>query len=227
MKRKSRSSPPATKRTDAEPGTPVPFTADIARGQRQRDFPGASPNSAQKASYFRKQLFQKPMVNTRTMVTNSFLSDPEQDASLLGPSELLHQTPPEQLLVNPDDLIEQAVNPRQRQPPQRERDPPDLQDVLTQQTEVLAGMMAELGERQQQPAQQGNAAEPPADPAFNWARLALPSETNFQVPGDRLVQWMATSLFVKVPTLAGRERPTRSENRPSSYKPLARPVRRG
>lgn len=137
------------------------------------------------------------------MATNSSLSDPERDDSQPGPSGKIHQTLPEQLLVNPDDLIHQAVNPRQRQL-QHERDPPDLQDVLTQQTEVLVGMMAELRARQQ-PAQQANAAEPPADPAFNWARLALPSETNFQVPGDRLVQRMASSLFAKVPTLAGRD----------------------
>lgn len=33
----------------------------------------------------------------------------------------------------------------------------------------------------------------------------LPAETNFQVPGDGQVQRMASSLFVRVPTLAGRD----------------------
>lgn len=47
--------------------------------------------------------------------------------------------------------------------------------------------------------------QPPVDLAFNWARLALPSEKNFQVPGDGLVQRMASSLFAKVHTLAGRD----------------------
>lgn len=51
----------------------------------------------------------------------------------------------------------------------------------------------------------GNPAEPPADPTFNWERLFLPPETNFQVPGDGLVQRMATSLFARVPTLLGRD----------------------
>lgn len=103
----------------------------------------------------------------------------------------------------PEGLIDQAVNPRQ--PRQRqERDPPDLQDVATQQTEILAWMMAELRARQPltQPA---NPAEPPEDPSFDWTRLALPSETNFQVPGTGLVQRMASSLFARVHTLAGRD----------------------
>lgn len=91
-----------------------------------------------------------------------------------------HATQPEQLIIDPNNLIEQAIHPRQRQQQQRERDPPDLQDVLTQQTEVLeevlAGIMVEL--RARQPAvQQANPAEPPVDPAFNWGRLDLPSET--------------------------------------------------
>lgn len=163
MKRKYNSSPPATKRTRAEPGTPGPSTADIARDQRQRDFPGASPASVQKAFSFRKQLFQVQMVNTRAMATNSsFLI-----LNVTTSSGMIHQTPPEKKpLVNPDDLIYQAVNPCQRQQPQRERDPPDLQYVLTQQTEVFAGIMAEF-RACQQPAQQLNTAEPPTDPAFN------------------------------------------------------------
>lgn len=33
----------------------------------------------------------------------------------------------------------------------------------------------------------------------------LPAETNFQVPGDGQVQRMASSLFARVPTLAGRD----------------------
>lgn len=76
--------------------------------------------------------------------------------------------------------------------------------MVTQQTEILAGMMADLRARQPA-AQSGNPAEPPEDPAFDWTRLALPSETNFQVPGTGLVQRMASSLFARVPTLAGRD----------------------
>lgn len=83
------------------------------------------------------------MVNTRGMATNSSLSEPEHNDSQPEPSGMDHATQPEQLIVDPNNLIEQAIHPRQRQQQQRERDPPDLQDVLTQQTEVLAGMMAE------------------------------------------------------------------------------------
>lgn len=130
------------------------------------------------------------------MATNSFISDPEHDDSHPVPSGMDHATPPEQRIVDHNNLIEQAVHPGHRQQQQRERDPPDLQDVLTQQTEVLAGMMAEL--RARHPAvQQANLAEPPADTAFNWGRFALQSDTKIQVPGDGLVQRMASSLFAK------------------------------
>lgn len=90
--------------------------------------------------------------------------------------------------------------PREREP--RER---DLHDVFTQQTEILAGMLAELRARQAVPVQPANVAEPPADPNFDWSRLVLPPETLFQVPGDGQVQRMASSLFARIPTLAGRD----------------------
>lgn len=64
--------------------------------------------------------------------------------------------------------------------------------------------MAELRARQPL-AQPANPAAPPEDPAFDWTRLALPSETNFLVPGTGLVQRMASSLFDRVPTLAGHD----------------------
>lgn len=67
-------------------------------------------------------------------------------------------------------------------------------------------MLVELRDRQALPAAPAvNQAEPPADLNFNWARLLLPAETNFQVPGDGQVQRMASSLFARVPTLAGRD----------------------
>lgn len=88
---------------------------------------------------------------------------------------------------------------------QGEHDPPHLHDVVTQQTEILAGMLAELRARQAQPVLPANNAEPPADPNFDWSRLVLPAETSFQVPGDGQVQRMASSLFARVPTLAGRD----------------------
>lgn len=82
--------------------------------------------------------------------------------------------------------------------------PPDLQDVLTQHTEVLAGMLAELRAREG-PAPVANAAEPPEDPDFDWSSLVMPPETSFQVPGNGQVQRIASSLLTRVPTLAGRD----------------------
>lgn len=112
-----------------------------------------------------------------------------------GPAPLpVHVTPQ-------DTIIELPRAPRQ----QPERDPPDLQDVLTQQTEVLAGMLAELRARQAVPAPVANAAEPPEDPDFDWSRLVLPPETSFQVPGNGKIQRMASTLLARVPTLAGRD----------------------
>lgn len=135
------------------------------------------------------------------MVTNFSISD--HDESQPGTSNIQHLTPPEQLIM-PEGFIDQAVNPRQPRQPHQERDPPDLQDLVTQQTEILAGTMADLRARQPA-AQSANPAEPPEDPAFDWTRLALPSESNFQIPGTGLVQRMASSLLARVPTLAGRD----------------------
>lgn len=138
---------------------------------------------------FHKQLFQ--------MVTN-YSSISDHDESQPGTSNIQHLTPPEQLIM-PEGLFDQAVNQRQPRQPHQERDQPD-HGVVTQQTEILAEMMAEL--RARQPAVQPvNPAEPSGDPAFDWTRLALPSETGFQVPGTGLVQRMASSLFARVPTV--------------------------
>lgn len=67
-------------------------------------------------------------------------------------------------------------------------------------------MLAEHRARQALPAAPVvNQAEPPADSNFDWCRLFLPAETNFQVPGDGQVQRMASSIFARVPTFAGRD----------------------
>lgn len=65
MKRRSRSTPRQTKRASTVPGTPGPFTADLARDQLQSNFPGASPESTKKTAALRKQLFGSHMVKTR------------------------------------------------------------------------------------------------------------------------------------------------------------------
>lgn len=195
MKRRSRSTPPPDKRTVAVPGTPGPFTADLARDRLQQDFPGASPTSTKKTASLRKQLFGAHMVRTRTGAPNM---DSYTDSSEHLPLPV-HVTPPSE-----NFLVDECPRAPRQQQPQQERDPPDLQDVLTQHTEVLAGMLAELRARQG-PAAVVNAAEPPEDPDFDWSRLVLPPETSFQVPGNGQVQRMASSLLARVPTLAGRD----------------------
>lgn len=62
--------------------------------------------------------------------------------------------------------------------------------------------------------------EPAPDPAFQWNRLALPSETSFPVPGYGTVQRKATSAFVN------RKRSTRSKVHVTSNIHVARHLRR-
>lgn len=62
---------------------------------------------------------------------------------------------------------------------------------------------------------------------FNWDRLALPSETDYQVPGTGLVQRVATSLFAKIPLLTGRDQhEARFVLQVISLQPLAGLIRR-
>lgn len=210
MKRRSRSSPPSSKQPFAEPGTPGPFTADAARDQLQRDFPGASPTSTMKSDALRKQLFRNSLMVRTRAGTSASMTSPGSSTNVPAP---LHRTPPSQ--ERPDDSVEEL--PRFQDPVidldelprgvpnRREREPADIHDLVTQQTELLAGMLAELRARQGQPAPPGPAAEAQPDPNFDWSRLILPPETSFQVPGDGQVQRMTTSLFARVPTLAGRD----------------------
>lgn len=137
------------------------------------------------------------MVLTRAG-TSATMDDSSTDSSEpAAPPD--HRTPSNQIL---DDMAINEVPRAPREP--RERDPPDLHDVVTQHTEILTGMLDELRARQALPLQSAKVAEPPADPNFDWSRLVLPAETSFQVPGDKQVQRMASSLFARVPTLAGR-----------------------
>lgn len=201
-KRRSRSTPPVHKRPNTEPGTHGPFTADLARANLQGNFPGASPKSTKKIFSFQKQLYNSMDTTRAGMETSqagpSSLPSQGEDNS---PS-IFHVTPP---VLPDDDAIEDSTrDPLKRSAP-RVQGPLDLQDVLTQQTEVLAGMMQELRQNRQAPCQAQDAAEPPADPLFQWDRLALHSETAVRLPGDGMVLRMATSLFAKVPLLTGRD----------------------
>lgn len=122
-----------------------------------------------------------------------------------APSADDHFTPPAAFDLPGGDINEAARSPvRPRQP--RARDPPDIADVLTQQTAVLARMMERLDARPEpaRPVAQ-DPADPPEDSNFQWERLVLPSETNFTVPSTGMIQKMATSLFARVPLLSGRD----------------------
>lgn len=112
----------------------------------------------------------------------------------------VHKTPPDDVIddITVDELPRAARN-------QRKRDPPDLHDIVTQHTEILAGMLAKLRAPQGQPTQQNPGVQPVVDPNFDWSRLILPPETSFQVSRDGQLQRMASSLFARVPTLAGRD----------------------
>lgn len=80
------------------------------------------------------------MVRTRTKA--AFTMDSSTDSSELLTLSV-HETPQDTITV---DELPRA--PRQQQ----ERDPPNLQDVVAQQTEILLGMLAELRARQAAPA---------------------------------------------------------------------------
>lgn len=153
MKRRSKSSPPSTKRPFTEPGTPGPFTADLARDQRQRDFPGASPTSTKKTDALRKQLFQNTLMVRIRAGTSATMNSSGSSANTPAP---LHRTPPsqegndvsiEELPQFPLPAIDVDQLPR-GVPNRREREPADVHDLVTQQTEVLAGMLAERRARQ-------------------------------------------------------------------------------
>lgn len=209
VKRRSRSTPPAAKRPPVViPGTPGPFEEDNVRTGLQAKYPGASPISTGKLLSFKRQLFAPVDMITRGMAqqgSSSLLST--ASTSDQPESQDATQAPADQgnLLQLPlgDDIVEMpAGNPR------RQRYRPDLEDVVTQQTELLAAMLQRLNQQPAQPAAQANVDEPRADPDFQWERLCMPPETNFPVPGDGVIQRMATSLFAKVPN-PHRSGPTR------------------
>lgn len=104
--------------------------------------------------------------------------------------------------LDPQNLpgLDEAVNPHGHPPP------PDLQDVLTQQTAILRELGREVLDNRQQAAQQP--ADPDfvrADPNFNWNLMALPAETNFPLPCESKVQEIAAGLLARIPFMQGRD----------------------
>lgn len=221
MKRRSKSSPPFAKRPVTAPGTPGPFTADLARDQRQRDFPGASPTSTKKTEALRKQLFQPSlMVRTRAGTTmNSSGSSTNTPAPLqVTPPSQEHDTSIEDLPpFRPNVVIEEI--PR-GVPNRREREPADIHDLVTQQTEVLAGMLAELRARQGQAIPQVAGAEAAADPNFDWSRTAV---RDFVSSARRRTSAKDGGVPTRESPHLGGTRPTRGTVRLADDVTLARP----
>lgn len=126
-----------------------------------------------------------------------------QSSELYADMAALHTqgTPPQdpEQELNFPGLV-QAVNPRGRLPP------PDLQDVLTQQTAILRELAREVRDnRQQAPQQRADPDFVPADPNFDWNLMALPAETNFQLPCEGKVQEIAAGLLARILFMQGRD----------------------
>lgn len=142
-----------------------------------------------------------------------------QAASEKGSTSSLRETQSEEdLTQNPSQPLvshEIAENPNPlpnivqfaRTPPPRRRAGPDLDDVITEQTEVLTALLRRVEgvEARAPPAAAGALADQPEDPNFNWNALRVASTTNFPVPSTGSVQRMASSLLSKLSSLQGRD----------------------
>lgn len=170
-----------------EPVTPGPFTSDLVRDHLYRDFPGASPTSTREASVQRKELFH-PLFHGHYQEYGWHLVN-SQPGWLCRLFRTIHFT---RFASQPthtawsDDREPCHRRGATRTSAAKEKRPtrfPRCRD--TTKTKILAGILAELRARQAQlTAPAANQAEPTADPNFNWPRLVLPAETNFQVPTD-------------------------------------------
>lgn len=130
-----------------------PFEEDRVRSGLQQNYPGASPCSAGKLLTFKRQLFDQPSMITRGMAqtSSSVISGPSplstQELTQEAPSMSLEAAPLGQEGIQPlpnqgnNHILQLPANPR------RPRDRPDLEDVVTQQTELLAAMLERLNQR--------------------------------------------------------------------------------
>lgn len=105
--------------------------------QNQDNFPEAFPKSAGKLLTFQRQLLIQPVVLTRGMsqsesIQNLAFMDPSTSSDGDMPSPV-HVTP-----VNPEAIINLPAASRKRRPA---RDPVGIQDLVTQQTEVLTQLV--------------------------------------------------------------------------------------
>lgn len=124
----------------------------------------------------------------------------EDDLNQPGPSQL----PSHEVVENPvnplPNIVQMARSPARRRPAASE-----IEDVLTQQTQVLAGIMRRLDDVQARPPAAAGNMDQPEDPNLNWNALRVTTTTNFPVPSTGAAQRMASSLLSKLGSLQGRD----------------------
>lgn len=147
------------------------------------------------------------------MTRNQKAVSEKGSASSLVQHDADDDTQPGTSQIPPHEVVNEGENPLPnfvtlaRSPNANRRRPaaPEVEDVLTQQTAVLAGIMRRLDEVRPRNAEQGNAMEAPEDPNYNWEMLRVPSTTSFPVPSTGAVQRMASGLLSKLGSLQGRD----------------------
>lgn len=134
----------------------------------------------------------------------------QDDASLPGTSSTVPLSQDVMPLDFPEDeddhgnLGEPQQATPHRQPARRPpRERPEVEDVLTQLTNVL--VYVQRNQQRAAAAQPQAASEYAADPNFNWELLRTPAETRFPVPGLGSVQHIAADLLARLPTMAARD----------------------
>lgn len=139
------------------------------------------------------------MVNTRQTASQDLLTSPSQ----AEPSQAIDSNVEQQHIL-PQGL---PINQAARTPPPRRRgvNPPDVDDVLTQQTEVLAALLRRVEANEQRQVAGQVQPEVQEDPNYNWEILRVPADTSFPVPSTGTVQRMASTLLSKLSTLQGED----------------------
>lgn len=130
MKRRRRHLSSLPQKSQAvDPGTPGLHTEDKEREKRNRQLSTASPHSAMKLRDLRRDFFSMGSTRTTVSLSSSADSGTGSDSDLDRNIPVLLGTPP---------IIEAPMDP----PAHRRRlAPPELDEVITQQTEVLAALL--------------------------------------------------------------------------------------
>lgn len=124
----------------SQPGTPGRFTEDVNRSRQAATFLGASPSTGAKLQNFRRLLFMAPI--TRQDQKKASQTESSRGTSETNSLDHLDDDP----LSQPDDdnlQEQQEATPRRgepargQQPQRRERERPEVEDILTQLTQVL------------------------------------------------------------------------------------------